>query len=334
MRVLILTTEYLPKIGGSELAIYHLTNRIPDIEFHIVSGNSGGKWLFPMSGFFRGLWHKYDVIHAFQASYAGGAGVLLKLARPNVPFIVTLQEGKDLRRQNILIRLFRDIILKRADGITAISDYLLHFAKRVNKKAKFFLLPNGVDVKMFSYKAPVNPYRIVTASRLVYKNGIDTLIKAMSFLPEDFHLEIFGNGPLDRDLMDLTELLHLGHRVTFAGKIAPEALPERLAGAGVFVRPSRSEGLGSAFLEAMAARVPVVATPVGGIPDFLKEGETGLMVAPDDAQAIAGAIQRITQDADLRNRLVENAYAMVRDRYDWDLLAKQYYEIIRSYSRI
>ncbi len=148
--VLILTTEYLPKIGGSEMAITNLTRRLPGVTFDIISSGWGGKWLMPLTGFFRGLHGDYDVIHAWQASYAAGAGVLLKLVRPRVPFIVTLQEGKNLARQSFFVRFFRKLILRKADAITAISSYLLEYAKQANPNAKTYLLPNGVDVAKFS----------------------------------------------------------------------------------------------------------------------------------------------------------------------------------------
>lgn len=331
--MLILTTQYLPKIGGSELAIANLTRRLPDVTFDIVTAGVGGKWLFPFAGFVKGCQKKYDIIHAWQASYAGGAGWLLKIFFPNIPFIVTLQEGKKLNTQSFLVRFLRRVILQKADVIIAISSYLLAFAKETNPHASHILLPNGVDAKMFSVLPVRDPRLIVTSSRLVSKNGIDTLIRAMPLIP-DCRLEIIGDGPLRDELERLVRELGIVDRVTFVGEIAYELLPQRLAHASVFVRPSRSEGLGIAFLDAMAAGVPIVGTPVGGIPDFLKERVTGMFCRPNDPQSVATAVQELMHDKALRDRVASNALRLVKESYDWEKLAQQYHEIISHYSRI
>ena len=332
MRVLILTTEYLPKIGGSELAIANLTSRLPLVSFDIVHAGRGGKWLLPITGFLKGLRRDYDIIHAFQASYAGGAGVLLKLLRPSTPFIVSLQEGKDLARQNFFVKFFRDLILKKADAITAISNYLLDYAKKINPKAKIYLLPNGVTI---SPQPPLIYKRgsIITVSRLVPKNGLDTLIRAMPLLPE-YELQIAGSGSQERELKMLAEKLGITKRVYFLGTVSQEALPGLFGRSSVFVRPSRSEGLGIAFLEAMAAGIPIIGTQVGGIPDFLKNRETGLFCEVDDPGSIAMAVRELDQHHELREHVITNALELVRTCYDWDIIAKKYHEIISHYSRI
>lgn len=321
MRVLILTTAYKPHIGGSELAIENLTKRLPNVFFDIVTAGFGGKWLLPLTGFFKAFRRTYDVIHAWQASYAGGAGWLLKVFFPKIPFIVTLQEGKDLARQSFFVRLFRRVILRKADAITAISTYLLEYAKKINPKAKLYLLPNGVDPSMFYHTS--SDY-IFSSSRLVPKNGMDILIEAMKLLPNQ-KLKIAGGGP---------QLLQKLPNVEFLGPVPYEELPPLMAHASVFVRPSRSEGQGIAFLDAMAARVPIVAPPVGGIPDFLKDGETGLFCKLEDPQSVADAVTRLLTDEPLRDKIIRQAHEMVQEKYNWDILAQQYYEIIRHHSRL
>jgi Glycosyltransferase len=105
--------------------------------------------------------------------------------------------------------------------------------------------------------------------------------------------------------------------------VSPKEIPSYLARADVFVRASRSEGLGSSFLEAMAAGVPVIGTPVGGIPDFLKEGETGLFSRSDDPQNLAEKIAELLANAPLRRRLVQNGKVLVRSRYSWEHIVQE-----------
>ena len=156
-RVLILTTAYLPQVGGSELAIKNITDRLPEICFDLITscpsknfpkyekigrvnvyrvGSSLSlfsfllpKNLFPISVFFKAQqlifkYGQYDVVHAYQASQAAGGGWLLKWKYPRTPFVVTIQEGKVLSQQLWLTIFFRRLILKKANKITVISNYL------------------------------------------------------------------------------------------------------------------------------------------------------------------------------------------------------------------
>ncbi len=154
----------------------------------------------------------------------------------------------------------------------------------------------------------------------------------MSLLQE-YHLVIAGSGPQEQELKILAEKLGIAKRVEFMGNVSQDALPGLLGRSSVFVRPSRSEGQGIAFLEAMAAGVPIVATPVGGIPDFLTHGETGLYCEVDNPESISGAVRKL-EDPILRETIIKNAFLLVQERFNWDILAKQYYEIISRHSGI
>ena len=95
----------------------------------------------------------------------------------------------------------------------------------------------------------------------------------------------------------------------------------------VFVRSSRSEGLGSSFLEAMSAGVPVIGTRVGGIPDFLKDRETGLFCKTDNPVDLSKQISRILTDEELRAKVIKNGRSLVVENYDWDKITKSFKEL-------
>lgn len=124
--------------------------------------------------------------------------------------------------------------------------------------------------------------------------------------------------------------LGIQRHVLFAGSVPNEQLPAYLAIADVFIRPSRSEGLGISFLEAMAAGVPVIGTPVGGIPDFLKDGETGLLCQSNDPTSLARAIDRLFGDERLRTSIVERARALMEKDYRWKSIAQNYDRIFQE----
>lgn len=366
-RVLILSTAYLPQIGGSELAIKNITDRLPGISFDLITsrpskkipafekiGNvnvyrTGGllglfsfllpKNFLPILIFLKALEliyknGPYSVIHAYQASQAAGGGCLLKCVYPRTPFLLTVQEGKDLSQQPWLTRLFRWFIFKKVDAATAISGYLAEYIKSQNQKISVKVIPNGVDLNKFQVKnekLKINEKIIITVSRLVKKNGVGDLIEAIYELNANYRLPtanyrllIVGGGPLAESLRTKVRGLKLEDKVDFISEVSNEELPKYLARADIFVRPSLSEGLGTAFLEAMAAGVPIIGTPVGGIQDFLKDGETGLFCKVGDPTDIADKIVAIFSDDELKNKLIINARKLVEEKYSWDEIAAEF----------
>ncbi len=121
----------------------------------------------------------------------------------------------------------------------------------------------------------------------------------------------------------LVKKLKFESRVVFLGLKTHDELPELLQASDIFVRASLSEGLGNSFLEAMVAGIPIIGTPVGGIPDFLTDGETGVFCQPRDPASLARAALRIQTEPGLRARLIVQGAQVVRERYDWDKIAKQ-----------
>ncbi len=300
------------------------------------------KYFFPFFAFFKALeLHRrnhYDVMWSIMANYAGFAALFFKLIHPGVPFVLTLQEGDPIpyikQRVGIFYPLFRRIFTK-ADSIQAISNYLADFAREMGARAPIVVVPNGVDTEKFKYQIAnskngeirknlgwsTEETVLVTASRLVEKNAVGDIIDALVFLPGSVKLLIAGTGILENSLKLQVERLKLSERVRFLGFITHDKLPEYLAASDIFVRPSRSEGMGNAFVEAMAAGLPVIATPVGGIPDFLRDGETGLFCEVGNPKSIAQKVEKLTKDKESRDYIVRNAEALVREHYDWAMIA-------------
>jgi glycosyltransferase involved in cell wall biosynthesis len=97
-----------------------------------------------------------------------------------------------------------------------------------------------------------------------------------------------------------------------------------MQGADVFVRPSLSEGLGNSFLEAMALGLPIIGTKVGGIPDFLKDGETGLFCQVNNPEDVARKIRMIKGDPILREKLIKNGQGLVKTFYSWETIVSKF----------
>ena len=374
VKILVFSTAFKPLIGGSEIALEEIIKRLPDIFFDIVTpkfkkdldrfesfdnnsiyrvgwGCTCDKLFFPVIGFFKALKlykkNTYQIIHAYQASYGGGVAWLFKIFKTKAIFILTLQEGKNLDKQSFFIRFFRNLIIKKADIITVISNYLKSYAEQINEKATIVLIPNGVDAKKFNESINENNENklreelrikkdekiIITISRLVPKNGVTDLINAFYKLnPTDRNLKllIVGSGYMKESLESEIKNLGIEKRVIMLGNIPHENIVTYLKISDLFVRPSLSEGLGSAFLEAMAAGLPIIGTKVGGIADFLIDGETGLFCETNNPDDLAEKINRILDDGELRKKLAENGLKLALEKYNWDKIADKFRELYKN----
>src|SRR3989338_11038802 len=197
-RILIFSLAYHPMVGGAEIAVKEITDRIPDIEFDMITmrfdkidlpkekiGNctiyriSTSKNLYPFKALFLGIkLHKsksYDAIWAIMANWAGFAALFFKFRFPQVSYVLTLQEGDPLsyikRKVWFIYPLFRHIFL-RADVIQTISKYLADWARDMGYKGRVEVIPNGVDVKKFTADVQSRALNkgnitLITTSRLV-----------------------------------------------------------------------------------------------------------------------------------------------------------------------
>ncbi|MCH8103708.1 MAG: glycosyltransferase family 4 protein, partial [Chloroflexi bacterium] len=173
--------------------------------------------------------------------------------------------------------------------------------------------------------------RILYAGRLSREKGIDILLRAVALLPpgtrENVNVVVAGGGLAENELRTLSASLGIDDRVRFAGMVSPG--PDLLAeydASDLFVLPSRTEGVPRALLEARARLLPVIATSVGGIPHLIRDGESGLIVPPDDPQAMAHAIGRVIDNPALA-RSLGNAGREVASAYS---LEAQQETVIRS----
>lgn len=165
-------------------------------------------------------------------------------------------------------------------------------------------VPNGIDCRPFARVPTVrsrgeHPLRLVYVGRLAREKGLYETLQGMRIARElgvDVHLLLGGDGPEAAGLARSVRMLGLSGRVTFVGPVFGEQKVKLLAGSDVSILPSYAEGLPYALLEAMAAGIPVLATPVGAIPDVVTHGIHGLLVKPRDGFAIAEAIASLARD--------------------------------------
>ncbi len=308
------------------------------------------KYIYPFLATWKGLTlsrkHHFDLIWSVMANYSGFGALFFKLLKPEIPFLLNLQEGDPIayikKRVGLMYPVFK-LIFKKANVVQALSTYLADWAKEMGFNGEPMVIPNGVDIKKFDVELSKEErlkirgewglkegdMALITTSRLVVKNGVGDVIKALALLPKNLKFVIFGEGYLKESLELLAESLEVGDRVIFKGFVSHTGMSKYLKSGDIFIRPSLSEGFGNSFIEAMAARLPVVATPVGGILDFIEDGATGYFCEVQNPDSIAKTVKRVINDVGT-NRVVDNAYKMVVEKYDWDLVAKKMKEIFES----
>jgi glycosyltransferase involved in cell wall biosynthesis len=289
--------------------------------------------------------YNYDGIWAMMAHSCAIPAGLFKKKYPGTKYLLTLQEGDPPKHIERMMRpvwpLFHQGVIQ-ADALQAISHFLMRWGRRMGFTGHGEVIPNAVDTKRFALTPDVrdlarmkdmlgkkeNDIFIVTTSRLVHKNGIDVVLRALPQLPKEVFFLIYGIGPDEAKLRAFAKELEVEDRARFMGQISHEDMPLMLAACDIFIRPSRSEGMGNSFIEAMAAGLPVIATQEGGIADFLFDEKrnpdkeaTGWAVDTDAPDQISGAVQDIRAHPNAVSRITKRARELVIREYDWNLVA-------------
>ena len=351
-RILVFSLAYYPRVGGAEVAIKEISDRILDIEFEMLTLRFGqepkmervGKVLVHRVGWGGGYLSKilFAPLAAAEAfalhrqkkfdaawvmmSYMVIPLMLLRVLGVHLPYVLTLQEGDTESHMFGRLRVLPFLPLinagfRKAQVVQAISTYLGRWARRRGFTGTLEIVPNGVDIARFAGEPVAHEGTLlITASRLVHKNGIDTIIRALVLMP-GVQLVVCGSGGDEAKLKALARELKVEDRVLWRGHVDHLELPRHLHHADIFIRPSRSEGMGNSFVEAFAAGLPVIATQVGGLRDFITT-EVAWPVMPDSPEHIAEAVGEILGNPEGAKKVVENAKQLVLARYDWSLVAQ------------
>jgi len=340
--------------GGGEKSV----EKVGTVTVHRIFKGPGiiQKLLYPFVAYSKAVElhkvHHFDTLWAIMASYAGFAALLFKRKFPHVPSLLTIQEGEHFElRAGVLKPVFCKIF-QSADYLQVISKFLAEWAEKMGARGPIVVVPNAVDIELFAPqhgkvemsknkalqdlkiklgKKPGDTF-LITTSRLSEKNAIGDIISALSYLSPTISLLILGQGQLETTLKMQVATLLLEHRVRFLGYVAHADMPHYLHVSDIFIRPSLTEGLGNSFLEAMAAEIPVIATPVGGIPDFLIDGETGLFCEVKNPRSIAQKVEKLIKDPESYSYIVKRAGAMVREKYQWSHISDDMAKIFRMLS--
>lgn len=301
------------------------------------------------------LKYKFDATWAMMAHSCGVPAGIFKIFFPKVKYILTLQEGDPPGHIEKLASPFFPPIstisywffkngFRRADMVQTISTFLEKWATRMGNTKYHTVIPNGVDVAKFTQEFSVQELEavkdtlgrkegetwLITTSRLVHKNAIDDCIRAIQLLGSNFHFAVLGIGPDEDKLKNLAKELGVQDRIHFLGQMQYDEIPKYLKACDIFIRPSRSEGMGNSFVEAFAARIPVIATTEGGLSDLIFDGGTAFAVPANSPHDIQRQVMQIISNKVNTEKIVHSAYHFALERFSWDLVAKRMQEEIFS----
>jgi glycosyltransferase involved in cell wall biosynthesis len=268
---------------------------------------------------------RFDIVHGHNLPSAPA----VKLAKAHAR-IVTLH-GVYSRQIRLLYgdmlgsmaELFERWILRDVDAVTAVSLEAVRYYHGLGLKA--IHIPNAIDLSELPRETErISEPQITYLGRLSKEKGVDILIRAALIGLRG--VVVAGDGPM-RPLVEKAAQKGL---LKFLGPLPRAKALRILAGSDVVVLPSREEGVSTVLLEAMALRVPIVATRVGGTIEILRDGEDALLVNPDPKE-IKNAIIKLLTDSNYARKLTENAYQRLLNNYEWRIVLKKYLELYKQF---
>jgi glycosyltransferase involved in cell wall biosynthesis len=269
----------------------------------------------------------FILAHAHSAAYLGTRGLGISFGFFVHGDIFARPKGTYDARLTAFYRWVAPRAYASADVVFALAPYLAEMARERGAR-NVEVVPNGIDLHDLGLDEPPMPHprseplHMITVGRLSVEKGIEHLLAACRLLDPsvDYELTIAGSGPLEADLRAAAADLP---RVRFVGAVSRQSLGALYRDHDLFVTPTLNEAFALVVLEALACGLPVVGTDIDAMRAVVRDGETGLLVAPADARALADAIERIARDETFRLSLAARAHASVLPRYGWAVIGDE-----------
>lgn len=304
----------------------------PQIRFDMPNLHGWRQFIFSL----RLGWviHKYKIKIIHMNSYHPGNYCRLAAFLARVPIIIDHWHGfnRFSWKRRTLCRLYNSF----TDLSFAVSELVGQYVQEQcgTDPARLKILYNGVDPALYARKSQAAKVRqelglppeapvVGLVARLDHRaKGHLELLQALSLLKErhTIHALMVGGGRRQEEMRQLAASLGLADVVHFLGN--RRDVPELLAAMDIFVLPSHSEGVSLAVLEAMAAGLPVIVSAVGGLPEIVQQGETGLLIPPKDPEALAHSLARVLEEPGLARSLGQKAREHVQEKYSLERMAQ------------
>jgi glycosyltransferase involved in cell wall biosynthesis len=290
---------------------------------------------------------RFDLLHAHWLLPQGliarfGAALF------GIPLVVTAHGSDAFALRSKVASWLKRLVVNQSHAWTANTDMTAAAILKDGEARTPRIIPMGVDVARFSAgdgaalrsQLPKDELVVLFVGRLIESKGCHDLLQALSLLDANLRarvtLWVIGDGDRRAMLMQAARDLGIQDKTHFFGALNHERLADFYAAADIVVIPSKlgpsgeSEGQGVVVLEAFAARACVLASRIGGLTSMVRDRDTGLLVDADDPQALSSALGQLLGDPALRQRLAENAFNEVREKYDWSHIAAEFDRLYRE----
>lgn len=311
---------------GWEIKVFSfLPGEIPEVDVVVIPKLLGGK----ADAILRSRWVKRqldawkpDLVHAHYATSFGLLGAL----SGHHPYVISAW-GSDIfsfPKSSILHQSLLKWILERADLLCSTSQIMAQeMSLYISKDKVLEIIPFGVDVERFAPRTDPKPEKPVTFGVAKYFYaiyGLDLLLQAFARVaehhPGEVRLRLAGDGPEKENLKRLASELHIEEEIDWVGTLPNDQVADFYRSLEVVVIPSRQESFGVTAVEGAACGLPVIASRVGGLPEVVRDQETGLLIPGEDSEGLARAMERLFLSPEEREQYGEAGRTFVLERYD------------------
>ena len=216
------------------------------------------------------------------------------------------------------------------DCIVGVSKYTVNciledYGSHLERKT--VLVYNGVKTSLYEERKSENFGKMIVASHLRESKGIQDLIEAVNLLPEEnkvlLKIDIYGEGPMRKELGRTVELYHLENQITFKG--SSSELPNLLQEYSFLLQPTYMECFSLSILEALAANVPVITTPVGGNPEIIKEGKNGFIFKAGDIETLSSIIDKVLQ---IQYKIDKKVNLLINEQFSLERMVEEHIKLL------
>jgi len=344
------------RMGHRVFVVYTTPEEIvpsEDVNYEIIWANDAGRYrmsrralnIFPVA---KAVYKLASRIHIDIIQGVADEAALLHFVAGKVNSVFTMGLHRPLYPRlnsvKFLTRLDRCLVehlcflewyaYSRARRVFAVSDYSKrHVIANLGVKAeKIEVVYNGIADQFLNVereRASSDEVEIVTMGRLEPQKGIDILLESLALISnrlkdKRIHLTVCGMGPYQEEYERLAEGLGISESVSFVGWVDQPELAQRFARTSLCVLPSRVESFGLTIGEAMAAGVPTISTNTSAIPEIITDGEDGLLVPPEDPEALAEAIIYAIENPAVMDGMAEAGRKRIKECFTWDNVAEKY----------
>lgn len=290
---------------------------------------------------------EFDIIHHLRPFLLGSTFNLIVLLglNKNKPFVVgSFTSGYKQKDNNLISKIIKPLIfflsiatLKKADKVIVYNEHTKSQVARYINPSKIEIIPPGKDKNDFIYdkdKKFSDPIEFLYVGNLIYRKGVDLLIKAFSLAHKknpNIRLKIVGDGEERKNLEMLANELNLASSIVFLGTIENKNISSVYKNSHVFVSMQREESFGQIFIEAMACGLPIIATETVGARTIINKNNFGIIIPQEDVNMFAEKMLLLIKNKTLAKEMSGEARKIFENNYDWeDVIIPKYLNVYKS----